>query len=55
MKTSGITHDSERNLGIIGVKGTAGGISTNLSMHPALGIVNKDGSASVANIPNSQR
>ena len=52
MKASGITNDSERGLGVVGIKGTVGGLSSNLSIHPALGIV-KDGSASVANIPNS--
>ena len=55
MKTSGITHDSDRHLGLTGIKGTAGGLSSNLSIHPALGIGAKDGSASLSNIPNSQR
>lgn len=52
MKTSGITNDSERNLGVIGIKGTVGGLSSNLSIHNPLGI-GKDQSASVTNIPNS--
>lgn len=36
------------------MKGTAGGLSSNLSIHPGLGIA-KDGSNSLSNIPNSQR
>jgi hypothetical protein len=55
MKTSGVTNISDRNMGLMGVKGMAGGLSSNLSIHPALGIGAKDGSASLSNIPNSQR
>ena len=52
MKTSGITNDSDLYKGIVGIKGTMGGLSSNLSTHHPLGI-GKDGSASVTNIPNS--